>query len=83
MTMTDWVRILALRPQLNRTVIDRTELTGGFDITLEYPRDDLGTSNPLPAIKPLVESQLGLTLRDAEAPVEILVIENIEHPTEN
>jgi uncharacterized protein (TIGR03435 family) len=83
MTMTDWVRILALRPQLNRTVIDRTGLTGGFDITLQYPVDDLGPGNPLPAIKPLLESQLGLTLRDAEAPVEILVIENIEHPTDN
>lgn len=27
--------------------------------------------------------QLGLTLRDAEAPVEILVIENVERPTDN
>lgn len=29
------------------------------------------------------ESQLGLTLRDAEAPVEILVIEHVERPTDN
>jgi uncharacterized protein (TIGR03435 family) len=83
MTMTDWVRILGLRPQLNRTVIDRTGLTGGFDILLRYPEDQLGGANPLPAIKPLLESQLGLTLRDAEAPVEILVIENVDRPTEN
>ena len=82
MTMTDWVRILALRPQLNRTVIDRTGLTGGFDIMLRYP-DDAGAATLLPAIKPLLEDQLGLTLRDAEAPVEILVIENVERPTEN
>ena len=34
MTMTDWVRILSMRPQLNRTVVDRTGLTGGYDITL-------------------------------------------------
>ena len=82
MTMTDWVRILALRPQLNRTVIDRTGLTGGFDIRLRYPVEALA-ANVLPAIKPLLEDQLGLTLRDAEAPVEILVIENLERPTEN
>jgi len=83
MPMSDWVKILGLRPQLNRTVIDRTGLTGGFDITLQYPFEDLGAGNPLPAIKPLLEAQLGLTLRDAEGPVEILVVESIEHPTEN
>jgi uncharacterized protein (TIGR03435 family) len=84
MTMADWVRILALRPQLDRTVIDRTGLTGGFDIMLRYPEpDDPRAPNVLPAIKPLLESQLGLTLRDAEAAVEILVIENVERPTAN
>ena len=86
MPMTDWVKILAMRPQLNRTVIDRTGLTGGFDIMLRYfEGDDLtaATVSLLPAIKPLLESQLGLTLRDAEAPVEILVIEHVERPTDN
>jgi bla regulator protein blaR1 len=85
MTMTDWVKILALRPQLNRTVIDRTDLTGGFDILLRMfePDDPAAAANLLPAIKPLLESQLGLTLRDAEAPVEILVIEHVERPSEN
>lgn len=89
MTMTDWVRILAMRPQLDRTVVDRTGLTGGFDITLRYVElDDPGAltalaTNPLPAIKPLLESQLGLTLREAEGLVEILVIEHVERPTEN
>jgi uncharacterized protein (TIGR03435 family) len=37
----------------------------------------------LPAIKPALASQLGLTLRNAEAPAEILVIESIERPTKN
>jgi uncharacterized protein (TIGR03435 family) len=89
MTMTDWVRILGLRPQLNRTVIDRTGLTGGFDITLRYFEldDPLAlnqlSTNPLPALKPLIESQHGLTLRDAQAPVEILVVENVDRPSEN
>jgi uncharacterized protein (TIGR03435 family) len=84
MPMSDWVRILALRPQLNRTVIDRTGLTGGFDIMLRlFEPGDPGAGNLLPAIKPLLESQLGLTLRDAEAPVEILVIENVERPSDN
>jgi uncharacterized protein (TIGR03435 family) len=84
MPMSDFVRLLALRPQINRTVIDRTGLTGGFDISLRFfEPGDPGAGNLLPAIKPLLESQFGLTLRDAEGPVEILVIENIEHPSEN
>jgi len=89
MTMNDWVKILGLRPQLNRTVIDRTGLTGGYDITLTYfdPSDPVALkqleSAPLPAIKPLLEAQHGLTLRDAQGPVQILVIENVERPSEN
>ena len=82
MPMTDFVRILAMRPQLNKTVIDRTGLTGTFDIRLTYPFDPDGF-NPVPPLKPLLESQLGLTLREAEGPVEILVIEHIDHPSEN
>ena len=84
MPMSDFVRLLALRPQINRTVIDRTGLTGGYDINLRFfEPGDPGAGNLLPAIKPLLESQFGLTLRDAEGPVEILVIEQIDHPTEN
>jgi uncharacterized protein (TIGR03435 family) len=82
MPLSDWVRFLALRPQLDRMVIDRTGLTGNYDIRLEYPRDP-DTANLLPPIKPLIEAQHGLTLREVEAPVEILVIEHIDRPTPN
>jgi len=39
--------------------MDRTGLTGGFEITLTYPEDALAP-NVLPAIKPLLEGQTGL-----------------------
>jgi hypothetical protein len=83
MPMTDWVKILSLRPQLNRTVIDRTGLAGNFDIRLQDTEPSEPATYLPPPIKPMLESQLGLTLRDAEGAVEILVIENVEHPTEN
>jgi uncharacterized protein (TIGR03435 family) len=82
MTLTDWVRILQVRPQINRPVIDRTGLTGRFDITLKAD-SDASAAGLLPPLQPWIQSQLGLTLRDAEAPVEILVIEHIERPSEN
>ena len=79
MPMSDLVRILAMRPELNTTVIDRTGLTGNYDFMIGDPR----SPEPMGPLKPLLESQLGLTLRPAEGPVEILVIENVERPTEN
>jgi uncharacterized protein (TIGR03435 family) len=85
MTMTDWVKVLALTPQLNRTVVDRTGLTGGYDIQLGGGPEarEAVASNLLPAVKPALERDLGLTLREAQAPVEVLVIESVDHPTEN
>ena len=62
--MTDLVRILGMRPEVNTTVIDRTGLIGNFDFTIG------GAPEPMGPIKPLLESQLGLTLRPAEGPVE-------------
>jgi uncharacterized protein (TIGR03435 family) len=83
MTMTDWARIVSLAPQVNRTVIDRTGLTGGFDIMLKGEPAGTGPGDLLPPLKPALESQLGLTLRDAKGPVEILVIQSVERPSEN
>ena len=79
MPMTDVARILGMRPELNATVIDRTGLTGNYDFTIGDPT----SPNPMGPLKPLLEEQLGLTLREAEGPVEVLVIEHIDHPTEN
>jgi uncharacterized protein (TIGR03435 family) len=47
------------------------------------PGADASAAGLLPAQQPLFESQLRLRLRDAEAPVEILVVEHVDHPTEN
>lgn len=82
--MGDWAKLLSLRPQLDRTVIDKTGLTGNYDFELRNEAAmQPGAPLLLPPLKPLLESQFGLTLRDAEGPVEILVIDSIDHPTEN
>jgi uncharacterized protein (TIGR03435 family) len=85
MTMADWVKVLALTPQLNRTVVDRTGLTGGYDIQLgggPAAREAVA-DNLLPAVQPALERDLGLTLRDGQAPVDVLIIESVDHPSEN
>jgi len=77
------------RSELRRTVIDRTGLTGSFDLDLRY-RPDLGfrpdgppppPADPdAPSIFTAVEEQLGLKLVGEHAPVDVLVIDRIERP---
>jgi uncharacterized protein (TIGR03435 family) len=71
-------------------VVDRTGLTGNFEIKLQWDRrsagplsaarpDDAGATGP--SLFTAVEEQLGLRLRRARLPLDYLVIEQIERPT--
>jgi uncharacterized protein (TIGR03435 family) len=68
-----------------RPVVDRTRLTGTYDFTLEWTPEneeaghegDVSGSNFRDALK----DQLGLKLVSEKGPVDILVIDHIEHPT--
>lgn len=68
--------------QLGRTVIDKTELKGEFDFTLEWTPDPTADSSG-PSIFTAVQEQLGLRLESAKGPVEIVVIDSVAKPTEN
>jgi uncharacterized protein (TIGR03435 family) len=80
----------------NRTVIDKTGLAGLYDIKLEWAPDTLQSpvsptadSPPVvtaptgPALTTAIEEQLGLRLVSAKAPLEVLVIDHVERPSEN
>jgi uncharacterized protein (TIGR03435 family) len=79
------------RSGLDRPVIDRTGLTGGFDLRLKWaadtPANTLGSvavDNPTgPSIFTALKEQIGLKLESAKGPVEILVIDHVEKPSEN
>ena len=70
----------ALATPAGRPVIDRTALTGTFDIDLEWAA--IGNPDGV-AIFTAVQDQLGLRLEDTTAPFQVLVVENIQRPTEN
>jgi uncharacterized protein (TIGR03435 family) len=64
-------------------VFDKTGLSGAFDFSMEYARDDRDSADQ-PSVFTAVQEQLGLKLEKAKGPVEILVIDRAEKaPTEN
>lgn len=72
-----------LSPYLARTVIDRTGLTGDFDIDLAFsPGGDSGAPvDETVSIFAALQEQLGLKVESMRGPVEILVIDSAELPT--
>lgn len=67
-----------------RLVVDKTALAGNYDFDLKWtPDDQQGTSDAGPTLFTALEEQLGLKLVPAKAPVDVLVIDHAERPTEN
>jgi uncharacterized protein (TIGR03435 family) len=96
---------LALERLVQRAVVDRTGLTGGFDLDLAYTPESFevpfagnvvggsvggpegfGPGPPQrtgPSVFTALRDQLGLRLEAGRAPVDVLVIDRVEQPTEN
>jgi uncharacterized protein (TIGR03435 family) len=77
---------------LENPVLDNTGLKGFYNFRLEFadPRWRSKDGNPLPSelasrpdIFTAVQEQLGLKLEARKGPVEILVVDHIERPSEN
>jgi uncharacterized protein (TIGR03435 family) len=74
-------------------VEDRTGLAGVFDFTLEWSPLDTPAIEPSangaagatdgPSLVTALQEQLGLRLESTKGPVDVLVIDHVEHPTEN
>jgi uncharacterized protein (TIGR03435 family) len=88
-----------LSRQLHRTVLDKTGLTGKYDLELKWAPE---SSDPMfkgtdgsqqrtepapdatgPSLFTALQEQLGLKLQSGKGPVETLVIDHVEMPTEN
>jgi len=67
---------------LDRPVVDKTGLSGVFDLELKWAPVDQPDS-PLPSIFTALQEQLGLKLESGNGPVEILVVDHAERPEEN
>jgi uncharacterized protein (TIGR03435 family) len=74
--------------QVRRPVIDRTGLTGVFDIELQFTSRPLAASaaddaESGPAFITALREQLGLKLEEGTAAVEVIVIDRAEPPSPN
>jgi uncharacterized protein (TIGR03435 family) len=86
-----------LSNRLDRIVIDKTNLTGRFDLQLQWtpdieenplsPGGDPIPSAPADPSRPsnfvAIQEQLGLKLEPQKAPIEVLIIDHVERPSEN
>ncbi len=74
------VTVLSHQPETGgRVVIDKTGLEGSYDCEATWSREGGGGESFFTAI----EDQMGLKLQPEKAPVEVLVIDHIERPSEN
>lgn len=81
----------SLANELERYVVDKTGLTGDYDVDLKWtPQDSTSTpedagvdAEPSPPLATAVREQLGLKLTPARGPVPAIVVDHIEQPTAN
>jgi uncharacterized protein (TIGR03435 family) len=75
--------VAVLSNQLKAPVVDRTALTGTYDLHVRFdPRTNPNT-DPGPSLGEAIQQELGLTLQKGTGPVEVIVIDHMEKPSEN
>lgn len=87
-TMTDLARNLS--PIAGRSIVDKTGLTGNFDLDLTWtpegpagPPDGAAAGGDTVSLFTAIQEQLGLKLDAQRGPVEVLVIDSAERPVED
>lgn len=85
----------SLTPFVSRFIVDKTGLSGGLDVELNWTPDQPisnAPGNPLPDAPPnssgpsifaALQEQLGLKLASEKGPVAVLVVDHLEEPSAN
>ena len=72
---------------VQRNVINKTKLTGKYDFHLKWSKgdgSDAGLSDDVvPTLFTALQEQLGLKLQSSKGPVDTLVVDHIQPPSEN
>jgi len=70
-----------LSANADRVVVDQTGLEGAFEVDLEWSLDQ--STSDKPSFFGAVQEELGLKLDAGRGPVDVLVVEHMEKPTED
>jgi uncharacterized protein (TIGR03435 family) len=75
---------LSMQYFMDKPVVNQTGLQGHFDFTLQWTTG-LGpaTNSDLPGMFTAIQEQLGLKLEATRGPVEVLVVDSLERPSQN
>lgn len=68
---------------LGREVLDESGVRGVFDINLEWAPDEASAAQAKPSLFTALEEQAGLKLEARKLPMEVLMVDHAERPTEN
>ena len=86
-TMGDFAwRLSTLVTLGGRVVVDKTGLDGHYDFALKFrpePAAVAGATADAPSIITAIREQLGLRLQPEKIPLDLLIVEHAERPTEN
>lgn len=69
--------------QLAAPVVNNTGVTGTFAYSLSFSADLLATNQDVPSFPTALREQFGLKLEPTRGPVDVLVIDSVQPPTEN
>jgi uncharacterized protein (TIGR03435 family) len=73
-----------LSRNMDRPVVDLTEMKGVFDLTLDWTPEKAGDDADGPTLLTALQQQLGLKLQPHKAPIEMIVVDHAERiPVEN
>jgi uncharacterized protein (TIGR03435 family) len=80
-----FVHYLTSMPAVGRPVLDKTDLKGPYNITLDWTPDNIGAggTDGGPSIFTAVQEQLGLKLKPSKSSFEFVVIDHVDRPSEN
>ena len=87
-TIDHFAEVLARQMEL--PVLNHTGLAGVFNLKLEWTPESFSAVKPVdnstgdgPSLFTAIQEQLGLRLRAQKEPVDVLVIDHVERPTDN
>ena len=84
-SMAMFIDYLNSMPAVGRPVLNKTDLNGPYDITLDWAPDsiDAKVGDSGPSIFTAFQEQLGLKLEPGKSSFEFIAIDHVERPTKN